>query len=175
MADAGTLLQRGIGRWLVLSMLPCLLSVSRLPAAAQDQAQTLDMSELVLESGERTFAFQVELADEPRERQVGLMHRKEMAPDHGMLFDFERSQPVAMWTRNTFIPLDMLFIDEGGEIVNIAHDTVPHSEEVLQSAGPVRFVLEVVAGRSRLLGIGPGVMVRHEAIGNMPATDQVNG
>ena len=164
-----------IGPSIILSMLLLLLSANQLPAAAQDSGQTLDKSELVLESGERTFAFQVELADEPRERQVGLMHRKEMAPDHGMLFDFERSQPVAMWMRNTFIPLDMLFIDEGGEIVNIAHDTVPHSEEVLQSAGPVRFVLEVVAGTSRLLGLKPGDKVLHEAINNKPSTDQVNG
>jgi uncharacterized membrane protein (UPF0127 family) len=78
-----------------------------------------------------------------------------------------------MWMRNTYIPLDMLFIDEGGEVVNIAHDTVPHSEAILSSAGRVRFVLEVPAGTSRLLGIGPGDMVRHEAIGNAPDAVQV--
>ena len=156
-----------------LSIFLVLLTANQMAAAA-DEPQVLDKSDLVLESGERTFRFQAELADEPLERQIGLMHRKEMAPDQGMLFDFERSQPVAMWMRNTYIPLDMLFIDEGGEIVNIAHDTVPHSEAVLQSAGPVRFVLEVPAGTSRLLGIGRGDVVRHEAIGNMPDAKQVN-
>ncbi|MGI9387428.1 MAG: DUF192 domain-containing protein [Methyloligellaceae bacterium] len=154
-----------------LSMLILLLSVNQLLAA---EPQVLDKSELVLESGERTFRFEVELAAEAEERRVGLMHRREMGADRGMLFDFGQVQPVSMWMRNTYIPLDMLFIDEGGEVVNIAHDTVPHSEAVLSSAGPVRFVLEVPAGTSRLLGIGPGDVVRHEAIGNMPDAMQVN-
>lgn len=164
--------QRGIGHRAFLSILIALLTVNQLLAA---EPQVLDRSELVLESGDRTFLFEVEVAAGAEERRVGLMYRREMAPDAGMLFDFGRSQPVAMWMRNTYIPLDMLFIDEGGEIVNIAHDTVPHSEAVLQSAGPVRFVLEVPAGTSRLLGIGPGDIVRHSAIGNMPGSGNVNG
>jgi uncharacterized membrane protein (UPF0127 family) len=153
-------------------MLLLLLPVNQLLAA---EPQVLEKSELVLESGDRTFLFEVEVAAEAEERRVGLMHRREMAPDAGMLFDFGRSQPVSMWMRNTYIPLDMLFIDEGGAIVNIAHDTVPHSEEVLSSAGPVRFVLELVAGTSRLLGLSPGDIVRHEAIGNMQVSGNVNG
>ncbi len=154
-------------------MLVVFLSVYQLPAAA-GEPQVLDKSELVLESGDRTFLFEVELAAEDEERRVGLMHRREMGADRGMLFDFGRVQPVSMWMRNTYIPLDMLFIDEGGEVVNIAHDTVPHSEAILSSAGPVRFVLEVPAGTSRLLGIGPGDMVHHEAIGNKPDSGNVN-
>ena len=162
-----------MGRRAVLSMLVVLLSVNQLPAAA-GKPQVLEKSELVVESGERSFRFEVELAEEADERRVGLMHRREMGADRGMLFDFGRSQPVSMWMRNTYIPLDMLFIGEGGEIVNIAHDTVPHSEAILSSAGRVRFVLEVPAGTSRLLGIGPGDKVLHEAIGNGPDSDQVN-
>ena len=173
MRDAVTHCRRSLGRWAVLSVLFAILSVNQLPAAAAEP-QVLDKSELVLESGERTFRFEVELAAEAEERRVGLMHRREMGADRGMLFDFGRVQPVSMWMRNTYIPLDMLFIDEGGEVVNIAHDTVPHSEAILSSAGPVRFVLEVPAGTSRLLGIGPGDVVRHEAIGNMPPSGNVN-
>jgi len=161
-----------IGRQVVLSMLVVLLSVYQLPAAA-GEPQVLEKSELVIEAGERKFRFEVELAAEDEERRVGLMHRREMGADQGMLFDFERPGPVSMWMRNTYVPLDMLFIDEGGEVVNIAHDTVPHSEAVLSSAGPVRFVLEVPAGTTRLLGIGPGDMVRHEAIGNGPVSGNV--
>jgi uncharacterized membrane protein (UPF0127 family) len=156
----------------ILSMSLVLFTVNQLSAA---EPQALDKSELVLESGDRKFRFEVELAAEPEERRVGLMHRKEMAPNHGMLFDFGRAQPVAMWMRNTYIPLDMLFIDESGEIVNIARDAVPHSEAIVSSAGPVRFVLEVPAGTSRLLGIEPGDVVRHPAIGNMPSFGNVNG
>ena len=163
-----------MGQWIVLSMLALLLSVYQLPAAA-GEPQVLDKSKLVLESGERTFRFEVELAAGAEERRVGLMYRREMAPNAGMLFDFGRVQQVAMWMRNTYIPLDMLFINEGGEVVNIGHDTVPHSEEIVASDGPVRYVLEVVAGTSRLLGIKPGDIVRHEAIGNMPDSGNVNG
>lgn len=151
-----------------------LLSALQLPATASEP-QLLEKSELILVSGDRTFRFNVELADEPKERRVGLMHRKEMAPDHGMLFDFGQNQQVSMWMRNTFIPLDMLFINERGEIVNIGYDTVPHSEEIVGSNGPVRFVLEVVAGTARLLGLQPGDLVRHEAIGNMSDTETSNG
>ena len=156
-----------------LSIFLILFLVNQLPAAAAEP-QVLEKSGLVVESGERTFRFEVELAAEAEERRVGLMHRREMGADRGMLFDFGRVQPVSMWMRNTYIPLDMLFIDEGGEVVNIAVDTVPHSEAILSSAGPVRFVLEVPAGTTRMLGIGPGDVVRHEAIGNAPDALQVN-
>jgi len=92
------------------------------------------------------------------------MHRREMAPDHGMLFDFERTAQVTMWMRNTYISLDMLFLRADGEIVNIIHDTVPHSEAVLASDGPVRAVLEVPAGTIRLLGIKAGDYVVHPTL-----------
>lgn len=161
----------GAGRSLVLSMFVLLLSIT--PPLAEEP-QLLEKSGLVLESGEREFHFLVELADDAEERRIGLMHRREMGADQGMLFDFGRSQPVSMWMRNTYIPLDMLFIDEGGEIVNIGHDTVPHSEAIVSSAGRVRFVLEVPAGTSRLLGIGPGDIVRHGAIDNASVSDQAS-
>ena len=152
-------------RFALLALQLAFLTMLSTNGLAEGQPQVLPKSELVLESGDKDFTFQVELAKEPEERRVGLMHRKEMAPDHGMLFDFGKNAPVAMWMRNTYIPLDMLFISEDGEIVNIAHDTVPHSEAVLSSAGPVRFVLEVPAGTSRLLGIEPGDRIVHEAVG----------
>lgn len=131
----------------------------------QDAPQVLEKSELVIASSDREFAFQVELAKTPDERRIGLMHRHQMAPDHGMLFDFGQTAPVAMWMRNTYIPLDMLFIRADGEIANIAHDTVPQSEAILASEGPVRAVLEVPAGTSRLLGIEPGDLVQHPTLG----------
>lgn len=174
MLEALTVSRRDSGRYAAWLALAVVLFTSHLPASAAEP-QVLEKSELVLESGERTLSFQVELAQEPEERRIGLMHRREMAADHGMLFDFGRSAPVSMWMRNTYIPLDMLFIAEDGEIVNIAHDTVPHSEAILSSAGPVRFVLEVPAGTSRLLGVEPGDIARHPAIGNMPVSGNVNG
>lgn len=132
---------------------------------AEQAGQALEKSPLYIASNEQKFAFQVELAKTPDQRRVGLMHRRHLAPDHGMLFDFGETAPVAMWMRNTFIALDMLFIRADGEIANIAHDTVPHSEAILASEGSVRAVLEVPAGTSRLLGIKAGDRVLHEALG----------
>ncbi len=73
-----------------------------------------------------------------------------------MLFDFQRAVPVAMWMKNTFIPLDMLFIAADGRIVNIARRTVPQSLETIPSAAPVRWVLELNAGAAARLGIRAG-------------------
>lgn len=173
MSCAASRIWRGKGRLAFVPFILLLLVGYQLPAVGEPQV--LDKSELVLESGDRAFRFEVELADEPEERRVGLMHRLEMSPAAGMLFDFGQNQPVSMWMRNTYVPLDMLFIDEQGQIVNIGHDTVPHSEEIVASDGPVRFVLEVSAGTSRLLGIKPGDIVRHEAIGNMRGSGDVSG
>ena len=137
---------------------------------AAEGGEQFEKSQVWIEADNQEFTFQVELAITPAQRRQGLMYRKSLAPDHGMLFDFGRSSPVSMWMRNTFVPLDMLFIDETGLIVNIAADTVPHSEAIVPSAGPVRAVLEINAGTTRLLGIRPGHVVRHPLL-NGAATD----
>jgi len=110
--------------------------------------------------------FAVELARTPRQLSRGLMFRDAMAPGHGMLFDFGRERPVAMWMRNTPIPLDMLFIDALGRIRGIAADAVPFSEAVILSPGPVRAVLELNAGTVRRLGIATGDRVLHGIFGS---------
>jgi uncharacterized membrane protein (UPF0127 family) len=89
------------------------------------------------------------------------MHRPSMAADVGMLFDFKADAPVAMWMRNTLIPLDMLFITRDGRIANIAERTVPYSETSIPSKGPVRAVLEVNGGTAARLKIRPGDRVDH--------------
>ena len=94
------------------------------------------------------------------------MHRAEIAPDHGMLFDFKRDRMVSMWMRNTFIPLDMLFLSAEGEVVTIAENTVPHSEKTVSSRVRVRAVLELAAGTVQRLAVKPGDKVTHEMFGN---------
>jgi uncharacterized protein len=124
-------------------------------------ARADNLTPLTITTAAGTQRFMVEFADTPERRAVGLMHRQSMAADHGMLFDFKTDAPVAMWMRNTRIPLDMLFIDREGRIVNIAERTVPFSETSIPSKGAVRAVLELNGGTSSRLGIKPGDRVSH--------------
>lgn len=106
-------------------------------------------------------SFTVELARTEAERAKGLMYRKTLAPDRGMLFDFHQEQEVAFWMDNTYVSLDMIFIRGDGTIWRIEENTTPLSTRNVPSRGPVRAVLEVVAGTSRKLGIAPGDKVTH--------------
>jgi uncharacterized protein len=135
------------------------------PLHAQTGPQpVLAQSELFIESQGARHRFTVELADTDERRMIGLMFRTQMAPDAGMLFDFKRDEPVAMWMRNTLIPLDMVFIARDGRIVNIGERAVPRSEATVMSQGPVRFVLELNGGTAARLGIRAGDRVVHAAI-----------
>ena len=116
---------------------------------------------LVIAAESGRFEFQVELAVSPEQRSQGLMFREELAEDRGMLFDFGRPQQASMWMRNTYLPLDMLFIDAEGRITQIASDTQPLSDNVIASREPVRAVLELRAGVTARLGIEPGDRVIH--------------
>ena len=139
---------RGWLRWplglLVMVVVPALL----LPAAggllaATDGSLQFEQDRLVIDGGAGRFEFQVELALTPPQRARGLMFRESLADDHGMLFDFGAPQPVAMWMRNTYIPLDMVFIRANGAIARIIRDAQPLSDTVLDSGEPVRAVLEL--------------------------------
>ena len=115
--------------------------------------------EIVSKTGVHTFA--VEMAVTPEEQARGLMFRRELPEGQGMLFDFQREQPATFWMKNTYVSLDMIFIRADGRILRIAQNTVPLSEALVPSGGPVRAVLEVVAGTARKLGIAPGDRVAH--------------
>ncbi len=125
------------------------------PARAAPPLESLD---IVTHGGVRHF--KVEIADTPATREQGLMYRKSMAPDHGMLFDFKTSQPVAFWMKNTVIPLDMIFIAADGRIVSIARNAQPLDETPIPSGGPVLGVLELKGGRAAEIGAEPGDRVR---------------
>lgn len=139
---------------LALLLLAALLQLST-PAAAQA------VEPLAIESASERFEFEVEVASTPAERSRGLMYRRELADDRGMLFDFRVTAPASMWMRNTYIPLDMLFIEADGRIGKIAAETEPLSEEPVESDGPVRAVLELRGGIADELGIQPGDRVIH--------------
>ena len=119
-------------------------------------AFALDRNTVEIASKSGVHVFTVEIADTEAAREKGLMFRKSMPPGQGMLFDFHSDQPVRFWMKNTYIPLDMIFIRSDGRILNIAENTTPMSEKEVPSAGPVQAVLEVRGGTARKLGIAPG-------------------
>ncbi len=124
-------------------------------------ARAADRTIVEIASKTGMHAFAVELATTDAERAQGLMNRKELPEGQGMLFDFHRDQEVGFWMKNTYISLDMIFIRSDGRIMRIAENTQPLSEKIVPSNGPVRAVLEVIAGTSRKLGIAVGDHVAH--------------
>lgn len=108
-----------------------------------------------------THSFKVEIADDEAERQTGLMNRPSMGPDRGMLFEFEDERDRAFWMHNTYIPLDIIYIDSAGKIVSIAANATPFSETPIPSMGAAKGVLELNGGRAEALGIQAGDTVRH--------------
>ncbi len=94
------------------------------------------------------------------------MFRPALAPDAGMLFDYKQPTVATMWMRNTLIPLDMLFVDAQGTIVNIHQRAVPQSDDVIAASAPVRAVIELNGGTAARLGIKPGDRVLYPIFGN---------
>lgn len=121
-------------------------------------------SPLAITTAAGRHIFSVELALTPEERATGLMNRKSLAADRGMLFDMGRVGPAAFWMKNTFVSLDIIFIDAEGRVVNVAERTTPLSEALVPSDGPVRYVLELVAGSAERIGLQPGDRVEHALI-----------
>ena len=127
-------------------------------------SQASDVKPLSITGEGKTIVLQVETAVTDKERARGLMYRRTMDDDAGMIFDFEAEQPVSMWMRNTYVSLDMIFIHDDGRIGQIAENTTPLSDTIISSKADVRFVLEIKGGRSRQLGIEPGDRVHGPAI-----------
>ncbi len=135
------------------------LGLFLLAAAATAQEAVLEPLAIATREGRR--AFQVEVMRDDASRARGLMFRRSMPPDRGMLFDFEQVAPVAMWMKNTYLPLDMLFIRADGTVARVAADTEPLSTKVVPSGEPVLAVLELNAGTAARLGIRAGDRVEH--------------
>jgi hypothetical protein len=134
--------------------------------AANAQLQTYATSTLTIATAQGEQHFTVEMALTPAQQQQGLMYRRSMAPDAGMLFVFPEVQPTAFWMKNTLIPLDMLFIAANGRIADIRERAVPLSEATIPAKVPVKAVLELNGGTVARLGIKLGDVVRHAAFGN---------
>lgn len=149
-----------IDRRALLAALTVGVSASVCARAEQARAAPrLETVEIVTSRGRPRF--QVEIAASRAEQARGLMFRKSLAPDRGMLFTYKRPQPAAYWMKNTLIPLDILYIQPDGRILSIVRNARPHDETPLPSGGLVLAVLELAGGRAAQLGILPGDRVLH--------------
>lgn len=131
------------------------------PGATLGQSDAgLQLVGLCTTSGEKSRRFSAENASTPAQQAQGMMFRKSLADDAGMIFPFSPPRPASFWMKNTLIPLDIIFIGADGRIESIAENTVPYSFESVKSAGPVIAVLELRGGLTAELGIKPGDLVQ---------------
>ena len=134
------------------------LVFSMIPVACQGQPK------VTIETAEDAVSFQVEIAATPEKREVGLMYRRELPLDYGMLFIFPGERINSFWMKNTPIPLDMIFISSERKIVGIVHETVPFSLEGRSVSVPSQYVLEINGGLSRRYGFKAGDVVRFDNV-----------
>jgi uncharacterized protein len=139
--------------WPVLSLI---LTLAILPSNAQSGSEKLTIS---TQTG--VFPFSVEVMRSESEREKGLMFRRYLPADRGMLFDFKVEAPVMMWMKNTFLPLDMIFITRNGVVKTVVENAEPMSERIIPSGGNVFAVLEVNAGTAAKIGVKAGDRVAH--------------
>ncbi len=123
-------------------------------------AQAITEKAVIATQAGQQHVFTVEMARSVEQKRRGLMFRTSLAADAGMMFDFQTPQLIAMWMKNTLIPLDMLFIDDRGRIVFIAENTTPESLDTIAPPSPARAVLEVAGGTAARLKLAVGDRVR---------------
>jgi uncharacterized protein len=144
----------GVRLWAALCLV--LIVVSAGGSARGDGFEALEIT-----TSTGRHAFEVEIAKDDATRERGLMDRRYMAANRGMLFEFDRDAPVSFWMKNTYIPLDMIFITPSGVVTRIAADAEPLSERVIPSGDPCSAVLELNGGTASAIGLKVGDKVRH--------------
>jgi uncharacterized protein len=137
------------------------LAVSLAPALPRAQLASFGKSDLTIDTGGGKQHFTIEEAKTPEQMTQGLMYRRALPADAGMLFEYEHPQPAAFWMKNTLIPLDMLFIGADGTVLDIHERAVPLSLEPIGTDQPVLAVLELNGGTVSRLGIKRGDRVDH--------------
>src|ERR1700722_1007488 len=158
----------GVRLWAALAVILFLAASAGVPALGGE----LDSLDIVTATGRHVF--QVEIANNDATRERGLMDRRFMAADHGMLFEFDREAPVSFWMKNTYIPLDMIFIAPSGVVTHIAANAEPLSERVIPSGSPCIAVLELNGGMAASIGLKVGDKVRHPFLKTSKPTKAVS-
>ena len=124
-------------------------------------AHAMRRETLKLITAQGTHTIDVEVTETPAEKAQGLMFRTRLADTSGMLFFYDTPQEITMWMRNTYIPLDMVFIRADGVVHRIEARTEPLSENIVASRGDVTACLELAGGAAERLGLKPGDKVEH--------------
>lgn len=151
---------RWISRPFWAGLFVLMLCFAASPCVQADEAGArVEQLDIVTASGSHPFFVEVMRTEAERER--GLMFRRSLPEDHGMLFDFETARLVQMWMRNTYIPLDMIFISRSGNVVGLAENAEPLSERIISSGAPAAGVIEVNAGIVAKIGVKIGDRIRH--------------
>lgn len=154
---------RALLLWLGVFVVAALATVAAARAQTEAPRDALEKLEVVTASGAHEFLVEVMRTEDERER--GLMFRHTLPQDRGMLFDFEIERPVMMWMKNTYLPLDMIFISSSGKVVGLAENATPLSEKIIPSGAPAYSVLEVNAGTAKRIGLRIGDRVHHPLFG----------
>lgn len=115
-------------------------------------------------SGDTIKQLQIEIADNDYERETGLMYRETLQPDQGMLFIFKNEQPRGFYMKNTYIPLDLVFLNSKNKVISISKNAKPKSMESILSEKPAKYVLEINAGSAEAwnLQVGDSLILRRE-------------
>jgi uncharacterized protein len=139
-----------------------ILCVALILSSCMSQAkETILQSLTITTKSGNEILYKVEIAATQKQMQRGLMYRKILPEDQGMLFEYRPKQEVSMWMKNTILSLDMLFINSNGNIIKIAKNTTPLSQRTIASDGVVLGVLELNAGQAEKHGMQVGDQVSH--------------
>lgn len=141
-------------------------------SAATNARAELKRDQLTLVTGAGSHVIEIEVAETAEQKALGLMFRRSLAPNAGMLFPYGEPQELTMWMKNTYISLDMVFIRADGTVHHIAEGTEPFSETVISSRGDVTAVLELIAGSAARLGLKSGDKVLHAHFGTAKGKGQ---
>ena len=149
--------------WCVLAL--TWLGVAHAQIGPIEDLDAFPSANLEITEGKKVkHVFKVWLADTPQRQAQGLMFVRSLPQARGMLFVHDAPRPISMWMKNTYIPLDMVFIDAHGRIQQIVEQTRPHSLDLIRSTQPALAVLEIAGGEAQRLGLHPGQRVQHSAL-----------
>jgi uncharacterized protein len=153
------MLRSAFHRWLSRgAVLAALATLAPAPGFAQ-----AEHNKLTIVTATGNHEFDVDVMRSQADLEKGLMFRKSIPADYGMLFDFQREQTIMMWMKNTYIPLDMLFMDKTGKVVGVIANAAPMSEKILTIPVPTDAVLELRGGAAARIGVKVGDIV-HDPI-----------